>query len=240
MKSEHVKAIAILASSIIALVALILSAFFLNRCFNAPEATVRGFERFISAINQKTIKTEYASTATKIEGTARLQVATISQVEIFSHEDRPKYWPDIVVTATAPVEYTYFLDLNGKWEFDMEGAVTPTTPGGIPSQITGPLIVTAPLIEFNTPAVDVSKIKETVVGSFRLEATHRDALRKAITDEVKKRAQTNILIARESARRQTENFVRTWLSRQYGVTESVAIIVRFQDEATRPAKPARF
>jgi len=54
MKSEHVKAIAIIASSIVALVTLLLTAFFLNRCFNAPEATARGVERLITAINQKT------------------------------------------------------------------------------------------------------------------------------------------------------------------------------------------
>ena len=51
----------------------------------------------------------------------------------------------MVVAATVPVEYTYYLDLDESWDFVLR---------------EGTLVVLAPEIRFNTPALDVSRLHE--------------------------------------------------------------------------------
>ena len=95
-----------------------------------------------AAFRSGTITTTFARESTALSGTTRLQFATLREVEVFSRRDETRlFWgqvplPDVVVEARAPVEYTYFLDLEKPWSFRLEGGV---------------LRVLAPAIEWNLP-----------------------------------------------------------------------------------------
>ncbi len=190
-----------------------------------------GLARLAAAIRSRTITTTFASTATEIRGTKRLQVAELSQVEVVERRDAMQLLgvplPDVVVSARAPVTFTYVLDLDGKWEFDLtERTVT----------------VLAPALAWNAPAVDVSKLtfEKTETSILRDEDLAVEELRASLTGAFRQRARRNVPLVRETARRQAEEFVRAWLLRAYGVPEDVRVVVRFRDEpaALAPGGPA--
>ncbi|HYN40912.1 MAG TPA: hypothetical protein VE129_03980 [Thermoanaerobaculia bacterium] len=193
-------------------------------------AVSEGLAKLAAAIRTRRITTTFASTATEIRGTKRLQVAELSQVEVVERRDAMDLLgvplPDVVVSARAPVTFTYFLDLDGKWDFDLtERTVT----------------VLAPALAWNAPAVDVSRLTIVTAESsiLRDEAPVVEELRASLTGILAQRARRNVPLVRETARRQAEEFVRAWLLRAYGVPEDVRVVVRFrgEPEAMRPAGP---
>lgn len=230
MNHNHVRTISI---TLVVLAAMAMAGYFLKRTFDVPgDAVDKGFEiadksidrigKLAAAVNTQTIKADFTSTATTLAGTSRLQVTTIKQVELFERLDSVTWggvrFPDVIVNAKAPVEYTFFLDLNGEWNFSWDDKT---------------MTVLAPPIEFNTPAIDASALEYQVIkGSvLRNEEAVKEALRKTLTEQSKKRAADNIHIAREAARREVEKFVRKFVGQAYGVGESLPVIVRFRDEA---------
>jgi thymidine kinase len=126
--------------------------------------------------------------------------------------------PDIVVRAEAPVEYTYYLDLDEPWELVLEEHA---------------VIVRAPAIRYNTPAIDVSNIRyEVAERSFlRDEEEALENLRKGLSQLSKQRARENVTLVRELGRKQTAEFIRTWLMASYDDADAYRIDVIFADEA---------
>ncbi len=121
----------------------------IDKAGEAAEKLGKRLAEVAAAFSQGTITTTFTSYATSVSGSQFLQFATLSQEERFQRTDQSSTGfgyiplPDIIVEANAPVTYTYYLDLNDKWEFQLKaGAIT----------------VTAPDIKFNKPAVDVSRI----------------------------------------------------------------------------------
>jgi hypothetical protein len=100
-----------------------------------------------SAFRTGTVTTTFRSYATEVTGTSRLQFAEVKQMEVFERRDEAVVlWgtfalPDVVVEARAPVEYTYFLDLDKEWNFHLEGK---------------DVYIIAPPVEHNRPSVDRS------------------------------------------------------------------------------------
>jgi hypothetical protein len=182
------------------------------------------------AFRQGTITTRFATYATEVEGTHRLQFATLRQQEAFIRTDSASIlWgqlalPDVVVEARAPVEYTYYLDLDKPWSFHLEDGV---------------LRVQAPGVEWNTPAIDVSTLHlEVREGSFfRDEAQALEGLRHGLTELSKLRARQHVALVRETGRRQVETFVATWLAQSFRDGKSYRIVVRFADDPA-PAPPS--
>ena len=193
-------------------------------------AVSEGLAKLAAAIRTRTISTTFASTATEVRGTKRLQVAELSQVEVVERRDATELFgvslPDVVVSARAPVTFTYFLDLGGKWDFDLAERT---------------VAVLTPEIGWNEPAVDVSKltIKTTESSILRDEGPVVEELRASLTAVFRQRARRNVPLVRETARRQAEEFVRAWLLRAYGVPEDVRVVVRFRGEPATvgPAGP---
>ncbi len=193
-------------------------------------AASEGLAKLAAAIRTRTITTTFASTATEIRGTKRLQVAELKQVEVVERRDATELFgvplPDVVVSARAPVTFTYFLDLDGPWDFDL-------------SERT--VSVLAPPLAWNAPAVDVSQLSIVTAESsiLRDEAPVVDELRASLTGILAQRARQNVPLVRETARRQAEEFVRAWLLRAYGVPEDVRVVVRFRGEPATiaPAGP---
>ena len=175
------------------------------------------------AFREGTVTTSFISYATEVSGSSYLQFATLNEVEVFERSDEARaLWgridlPDVIVQATAPVEYTYYLDLDGTWELVLEGET---------------IQVLAPRIRYNTPAIDASALRYGVTeGSvFRDEDAVMSRLQAGLTDMAGRRAEENIPLVRELGRRKTAEFVDTWLGRSFGDEQAYRVEVVFADE----------
>jgi len=189
---------------------------------------VRGLQAVAQAFREGTITTSFASYATEVSGSNYLQFATLKQLEVFERKEQLTIlWgqlalPDVLVEARAPVEYTYYLDLNKEWRFNLEGKR---------------LDVITPRIEFNRPAIDVSALAFTVrAGSvFRDEEAVRARLQQGLTALAERRAREHVPIVRELGRRKTAEFVEKWLVARFQDGADYRVRVAFADEL--PAAP---
>ena len=175
------------------------------------------------AFRQGSVEIRFSSYAAEISGSQYLQFATLNELEVFERSDSASLlWgrvplPDIVVEATAPVEYTFYVDLRGEWRFALEDGI---------------IAVSAPPIAFNEPAIDASRIRYRV----RQDSLVRDTgeamakLRLVLTDLARQRAADSIDLVRETGRRRIEDFVRTWLVSEFPDSERLRIVVVFADE----------
>ncbi|HVS65693.1 MAG TPA: hypothetical protein VMT85_19555 [Thermoanaerobaculia bacterium] len=186
-------------------------------------------EAIASAFRTGTIHTSFTSHATEITGNSYLQFATLDETEVFERTDKASaLWgqlqlPDVVVRATAPVQYTYYLDLDHPWRFELEDGER--------------IRVVAPAIRYNQPSIDVSRLDyEIRAGSLlRNETTAVAALKQGLARLARERADDNVELVREIGRRKTEEFVENWLFRDFGQTaRRYHVDVLFEDEVAEP------
>ena len=171
-----------------------------------------------------TVTTRFISYAAEMSGSKYLQFTTLKEIEVFERKDSATVlWgqfalPDVVVRAEAPVEYTYYLDLDEPWDLLLEEHA---------------VVVHAPAIRYNTPAIDVSNIRYEVADRsiLRDEEEALENLRKGLSQLSKQRAQENVSLVRELGRKQTAEFIRTWLMASYDDADAYRIDVVFADEA---------
>jgi hypothetical protein len=221
-----------LAGALVAIVAILTGAslYVLHTARELPrdlaESGVRALQQLgelARAFKQGTVTTSFVSYATRIAATKRLQVASVGQTELFLRRDETTIlWgqlalPDVVIEARAPVEYTYFLDLDKSWLFALDGPF---------------VSVTVPPLEWNTPALDVSSLSfEVRKGSIlRDEDSVKENLRLALTELCRRRAAEHAALAREPARRSAEAFVDTWLHQRFDDGTAYRARVVFSDE----------
>jgi len=177
-----------------------------------------------AAFRSGTLVTRFASEATRLNGTARLQFAELVQAEVFERTDASAvFWgqlqlPDVIVEARAPVTYTYYVDFEKPWDFRrLDGAV---------------LEVVAPAVEFNAPAVDASAIQYVVrKGSLlRDEAAVTERLRAGLTELSRARAREHVALVRDTGRVKLAEFVDRWLRQGFRDGGEYRARVRFADE----------
>ena len=173
-----------------------------------------------AAFRRGTFVTSFESYATTITNHQYLQFATLKQMEIFTEKDVQSFGAvefEGVVEARAPVEYTYYVDLNGKWQFTLRDNV---------------IYVQVPTIRPNKPAVDVSKLTyETKKYRPFLSAAAERRLKQNLTGLISLRAKENIPLVKESGRKQIGEFVETWLARSFTDGKIYAVKVYFPDES---------
>ena len=186
------------------------------------------------AFREKKVRQEFLSSAVTLTGTSRLQIATHQEHEIFQRKESDSVmWglislPEIVVQADVPVEYTYYLDFNGPWEF---------------VQADGLVTVFPPPIAANTPAPDISKLTfHTLDGHvWQDDKAVRDRLQSSLSTALRQRATEHIALVRETARRQLEEFVSKWLADSFSDGHAIRVKVVFPDEHSarveEPPKP---
>jgi hypothetical protein len=192
-------------------------------------------QKVASAFKQGTITTTFASYATTLNGSQYLQFATLSQRETFTRTDESSLLfgyiplPDVIVEASAPVTYTYYLDLNARWDFLLRDGV---------------IWVTAPDIKYNKPALDISRISYEIKkdSHFRNTSEAMENLRNSMTWMSYKKAEANIDLVRETGRKQTESFVENWLAKSFTDGKKYPVKVHFRNEKTgldltQPAPP---
>jgi hypothetical protein len=174
-----------------------------------------------SAFRQGTIRTEFVSYATTITNQHYLQFATLKQTEMFTRSESASTGfgyiplPEVVVEARAPVETTYYLDLNAKWDFVLKDNV---------------IYVFAPPIRFNKPSVDASAITYEVKKGYLKTAEALDNLKQSVTSLATLKAKDNIPLVRENGRRQTTEFVERWLMKSFTDGKQYSVKVYFSDE----------
>ncbi len=218
--------------TLVVIVAMAIGAFLyvFERIAGAPRAAVEegrrvldDLRRVAAAFQTGTVTTSFVSYATEANGVNRLQVAELKQMELFERTDEATVlWgqlelPDLVVRARAPVEYTYYVDLEGRWDFSLDGHR---------------IRVHAPEIEFSRPAVDVSGLDYEVAEDslLRDEQEALERLRAGISAMSRRRALDNLPLIRELARRETEEFVERWLAARFVDGDDFTVEVSFADE----------
>jgi hypothetical protein len=199
---------------------------------DSGRAVLEDLESIARAFRSGTIQTSFTSHATEVTGSSFLQFATLDEVEVFERTDRAAVlWgqlqlPDVVVRATAPVQYTYYLDLEQPWRFEL-------TEGDR-------ILVLAPEIQFNRPAIDVSRLDYEVRAQSMLRDERKalGQLRLGLVEMARERAHDNVELVREIGRRKTEEFVEGWLFHDFGETARryhVEVVFADEAESGRPA-----
>jgi len=204
----------------------------LKSCLDAPaklaEKTGQAISKTGSALatvaaafNRGTYTTSFVSYATTVSNQQYLQFATLKQHEIFTHTEEKSTafgyvpLPDVVVEARAPVEYTYYVDLNAKWELKLRD---------------GTIDVFAPPIRANKPAVDASAIHYEVRKGYLKSDEALDNLKRSVTSLVTLRAKDNIPLVRETGRREISEFVENWLAKSFTDGKKYNVKVYFPGE----------
>lgn len=170
------------------------------------------------------VETTLRSYGAQVHGTSRFQFAELKQFESFERKDSTSLaWgvlplPDVVVEARGTVVYTYVLDLQKRWDLKLTDRTVD---------------VVAPAPEFSTPALDPSTLTfETKQGSvLRDEEAVRKALQTGLAGLLDQRAREHLPLVRETGRKTTEEFVRSFLLSRYDDTAGMTVRVRFADEA---------
>lgn len=202
-------------------------------CVEMPERTIQQAGETIhkasdalatvaSAFRSGTVTTSFVSYATTLTNSQRLQFATLKQVEIFTRTEQTTTafgyvpLPDVAVEARAPVEYTYYLDLDAKWDFVLRDGV---------------IQVFAPPIRANRPSVDVSSLTfEVKKGRFGASEAIEN-LKGSLSSLALLRAKENIPLVRETGRHETAEFVERWLARSFTDGKSYPVKVYFPGES---------
>ena len=193
---------------------------------------VREVGELVRAFRTGTVQRRFEAFTERVEGTNHLQVVRLDQTQRFELEDRSAvFWgtvelPPVVVRATAPVQYVYYVDLEGAWRFDLRD---------------GRVLVTAPPLRSNKPAIDVSRMRWQVVRGSLLRDEHevQEQLRRELMGRAGIQARVNLPVVRETARRQVERFVTNWLLQSFDDAEGYRVEVVFADEAGAPRPPPR-
>lgn len=170
-------------------------------------------------------QTRFMSFATTIAPLRRLEVAKVNQVEVFERKsEKTLFWtrlrlPDVVISASVPVEYHYYVELNDEWRFNMTA---------------GKLDIIAPPLRFNTPAPNISELQFAVKeGSlFRNESEVAMALKSELTERLSERAKESTHLARETARKELIAIAKAWLAKDLreGEQNKLDVDVHFSDE----------
>jgi len=223
-----------IAGVVFALVAFVTATVFItiHEVAKLPARTIAAsadaLTEIAQAFRQGTVEIRFSNYASEVSGSQFFQFATLNQIEVFERLDSATVlWgtvalPDIVVEITAPVEYTYYVDLNGEWSFALRDGIVE---------------VEVPAIEHNEPAIDASKIDFRVRQDSLVRNTDEamEKLRAVLTDLARERARDNVELVREVGRRRVEQFIRTWLGSEFPDSERLRIDVRFAGEDPPPS-----
>ena len=169
------------------------------------------------------VTTNFASYAMAITNTQYLQLTGLKQTEIFTRTEEPSTGfgfiplPEVIAEARAPVEYTFYLDLNEPWRLVLQDSV---------------IYVSAPPIRPNKPAVDVSKLTYEVRKGYLnpKKSEVMENLKQSITSLVSIRARDSIPVVRENVRRQATEFVEKWLLKNFTDGKQYPVKLYFADE----------
>ena len=208
---------------------ILLAVIFLTAFLYLAEKGCNALSQIVENFKSGKVVTEFHDYVTEVKGLQRLQVASLKSTDVFTRVDSKSIlWklidlPDVKIEIKMPVEYTYYLDLKDKWNFEFDENLMH-------------IKVYAPSIKPNTPAVNVSEMKVTVLKSsiFRNVDAVKDSLFKELMPRLNQLAYEKINLIREAARKEVTNFVSNWFVQIYFKdysTKPRLLSVYFEDEA---------
>ena len=211
-----------LALVAVALLALLGWWMFLRAIPEVPslDAASRAAEAIAGAFRKGTLTTEFTTYASSIEGTQRLQVASLDTDERITRRDQASVlWgqlelPEVVVEASLPVTYSYYLDLDKPWSLHWDEA-------------TRELTVHTPELEWTRPAVDISAMRLDATASHPLrdEQAAVERLRAAITPWLEEQAGRHRNLVEATAREEVAKWVRSWIEAEYGQVGEIEVVL---------------
>jgi hypothetical protein len=156
---------------------------------------------------KETVETSLKSHLFEISGSKKIILATLKQFEIFERKSELSLFherlklPDIVVSASMPVEYNYFVEFNNAWVITTdERSIT----------------VIAPKLEALKPGVSVSEIEFGVVkGSlFRRDSLVTEELRQELDQLLQESSLKHMSSVQEVARVELREIIQLWMQSQ--------------------------
>lgn len=185
---------------------------------------------FISSFVHGTVSTEFREYCSETHTNLSLQVTTLKQVEQFTRKDEASIGniplPDVVVSVTAPVDYTYFVDLDRNWDFKLKDDV---------------VTVIVPDVLFNRPSFDVSRLEWEVKQDsvFRRTRQVQENLKQSLMPLAIKRGKLHAAQVKEAARAQVSVFLQRWLKQRFTDGKKYQIKVIFESELPGAVKTAQ-
>lgn len=187
---------------------------------NKKPIGVAVLDRLIESFREENAQTSFMSFVTTITPLSRLEVAKLEQLEVFDRASQETvFWkrfglPQVVVRATLPVEYRYYVDIGKTWKVELVDRV---------------MTVTVPSLEVGTPSPNISELRyEIRKGSiFRNEYTVANALKLELTSLLEKRAHDSTGLVKETARKQIGELAKKWLDSE---SKAAEVVVIFNDE----------
>lgn len=176
------------------------------------------------AFMKGTVVTEFRSYAVEVKSSNYLQFAKLNTNEQFSRTvSKSIFWdkvdlPEVKVDIRVPVEYTFYMDLNGIWKFTLRDL------GSKADEIIE-VIVHAPEIQLNRPSINLTRLTIRKEGSILRtdENEVEKQLRQEILSSCIRRGKNKIQLIRAIARDEVEKFVQNWF-----------INIQFKDYKIKP------
>ena len=163
------------------------------------------------AFMKGTVVTEFRSYAIEVTSSNYLQVAQLKTNEQFSRTvAKTIFWdkidlPEIKVDIMVPVEYTFYVDLNGLWKFNLRDL------GSEPDEIID-VIIHAPEIQLNRPSINLTRLTVNRKGS--ILRTDENEVEKQLLKEILpmciRSGKDKIKLIRATAKDEVEKFVQNW------------------------------
>lgn len=162
-------------------------------------------------LSEETTRGQFTSYISSMQTQNNLQVAVLSSKEEFGFISEKKlfsYMPGGVVEVAARVscDFTYYVRLkDSEWAFYIRDQGRR-------------LIVVAPVIEFNKPAIDLARYELRVIKDSMIRDSEevKLALQNQIPGLLAEVGQKNIASIRDTARISIKDFIEQWLLNSFG------------------------
>jgi len=174
----------------------------------------------LPTLSEEMTRGQFASYIGGLQGQNSLQVAKINTREEFAYISEKKlfrYVPGgvVEVAARVPCEITYFVPLkDNEWSFYIRDQGRR-------------LIVVAPSINFNRPAVDLARYDLRVVKDSMIRDSEevKTALQNEIPGLLEEVGRKNIDSIRDTARISIKDFLEQWLLKSFGDKQLITPVV---------------
>jgi len=163
------------------------------------------------AFMKGTVVTEFRSYAIEVTSSNYLQVAKLNTNERLSRTvSKTIFWdkidlPEVKVDIMVPVEYTFYVDLEGIWKFTLRDL------GSKADEIIE-VIIHAPEIQLNRPSVNLTRLTVNMKGS--ILRTDENEVEKRLMKEILpmciRSGKDKIKLIRAIAKDEVEKFVQNW------------------------------
>lgn len=162
-----------------------------------------------------------------LSGSKKMILSTLKHYEVFEKKSELHLFnerlrlPDIIVRASMPVEYNYYVDFDGEWFISVDDLE---------------IKVIAPSLQVLPPSVALSELEfEVKKGSlFRRDSVVLDALRSELDELLNESAQSYVPTIQETARRELKQFVELWAEGHDKGTSSIKIIFKDEVQDSQP------